>query len=468
VRPFGVVRRRDALPGCASRAAAESARIAMRVAASRSESIGDRASRRPSLVRAIGRWSFAAAVVNSVIGSGIFVLPSSLAGLVGAWSPLAVILTGACVFTVVLCFAEVGSRYDQTGGPYLYVGQAFGRAIGFLIGWLHLWTRLFSGGAVLNVIATYLAVLLPSLGSTVGRASVMTIAVALVTGINVVGVRQSAWAVNVFTVAKVLPLLLLVALGSSQLRGETLATQTVMTASWLDAALLLVFAYGGFESSVIAAGEMRDPKRDTTFGLLLGMVGATLIYAAVQLVVVGVLPHAANTDAPIARTLDVLLGRGGMALAAIGLIWSGYGWFTGFALMTPRIVFAMAERGELPRLFSHVHPRFRTPDVAILVNSAIALAFGLAGGFTGLAALAAIPRLVMYASVCAALVVLRRSEGPAPFHLPGGSVIAAIGAGFSVWMLTTRSFGQAWPLILLVAAGLMLWAMRARQAAPGD
>jgi amino acid transporter len=425
-----------------------------------------RVTERPSLVRAVGRWSFVAIVVNSVIGSGVFALPSSVAALVGAASPIAVLVAGACVFTVVLCFAEVGSRYDRTGGPYLYAGQAFGRGIGFLIGWLHLWTRIFSGAAVLTVIAAYAAALVPALSSRAARACVMTAGVAIATGINVVGVRQSAWAVNVFTVAKVLPLLLLVALGAGRLSQETVATQTVADAGWLEAILLLVFAYGGFESSVIAAGEMRDPKRDTTFALVVGMLSVTVIYAAVQLVVVGVLPRAGAADAPIARTLDVLIGQGGITLGALGLLWSGYGWFTGFALLTPRILYAMADRGELPRVLARVHARFRTPHVAIMFNSALALALALSGGFTQLATLAVIPRLVMYASVCGALVVLRRREGPAPFRLPAGPAIAVLGIGFSVWLLGTRSFRQAGALAVLLAVGLGLWLTRATRHLP--
>src|SRR5262245_33529492 len=116
---------------------------------------------RPGLIRAIGRWGLTAAVTNSVIGSGIFGLPSSIAGLTGAASPLAILIAGASIFVVVLCFAEVGSRFDDAGGPYLYTREAFGPAVGFEVGWLHIWTRLLSAAAVVNVFASYLAVLVP-------------------------------------------------------------------------------------------------------------------------------------------------------------------------------------------------------------------------------------------------------------------------------------------------------------------
>src|SRR5262252_7178414 len=161
---------------------------------------------RPRLIRAIGRWGLTAAIINGVVGSGIFGLPSSVAGLTGAASPIAVLIAGVSVFVIVLCFAEVGSRFDDAGGPYLYTRAAFGPAVGFQVGWLHIWTRLLSAAAVVNVFASYLAALFPSLGTSPGRTTAITLAIVLATSVNVVGVRQATWAVNAFTVAKLLPL----------------------------------------------------------------------------------------------------------------------------------------------------------------------------------------------------------------------------------------------------------------------
>jgi APA family basic amino acid/polyamine antiporter len=417
----------------------------------------------PTLVRAIGRWSLTAMVVNGVIGSGIFGLPSSVAGFVGTWSPVAVLLGGVCISTVILCFAEVGSRYDEAGGPYLYTREAFGPAAGFQIGWLHLWTRIFSGAAALNVLVSYVAALVPPLGTSAGRTLVMTLGMAVVTGINVAGVRQSAWTVNVFTVAKLLPLVLLGALGAFHLNAEIFATQAVARPNWPEAVLLLVFAYGGFESSVVAAAETRDPKRDTAFALIAGMCVITVVYAAVQLVVVGVLPHAAASQTPVASALGQLLGHAGIVIGALAVVLSLSGWLTAFALMTPRIMYAMALRGELPAVIGRVHPTFRTPYVAITINSIVGLAIGLAGAFTQLATVAAIVRLAIFASTCGALIVLRRSAGAAPFQVPGGPAVAVVGIAFCVWMLSTRSFSQAWPLVAVIIAGLALWVSVGRQ-----
>jgi amino acid transporter len=412
---------------------------------------------RPSLVRAIGRWSLTAGVVNAVIGSGIFGLPSSVASLVGAWSPVAVLIAGCSIFIVILCFAEVGSRFEDVGGPYLYVREAFGPTVGFQIGWLQIWTRLLSGAAALNILVAYLALLVPEAGRPPGRALTMTASVVLVTIINIIGVRRAAWTVNVFTIAKLMPLALLILIGMFYLSSEVIATQVVSDPNWSEAILLLVFAYGGFESAVIAASETRNPKGDTAFALITAMVAVTLVYAFVQLAVIGVLPHAAASTTPIASALRQLLGVTGSTIGSVAVIISVYGWLMGFALMTPRIIFSMAERREMPSFLGSVHHRFRTPHLAIVINSAVVLALGLYSNFAQAATLGAIARLFVFASTCAGLILLRtHSREPAPFRLPFGSFFAVAGVAFCTWLLVTRSFTQIWILLAIMVSGAVL------------
>lgn len=410
----------------------------------------------PALVRTIGRWSLTATIVNAVVGSAIFGMPATVAGLTGAWSPLAVLLAGIGMFPIVLCFAEVGSRFDAAGGPYLYAREAFGRVTGFHVGWLMLWTRLLSGGAVLNVMVTYLSQLLPWVGTTAGRATTMTVAVTLVTAINILGVRQAAWTVNLFTVAKLLPLVLLAVLGLVRLDQGVLAAQAVATPDWTEAVLLLVFAYGGFEAAVSAAGETRKPREDTAFALVTAMLVITAVYAAVQLAVVGLLPNAAASKAPVADALQATM-RGGLVLGSLTAVVSTYGWLTGFALLVPRVPYAMAARGELPAALGRVHASFRTPHVSILACSVLILALGLYGSFAATATLSAISRLIVYGVTCAALFALRRPGAPAAgYILPAGRAIAVLGIVFSVWLLSTRSFAQAWLVGAIMLAGVVV------------
>ena len=198
----------------------------------------------PGLVRAIGRWDLTAAIINAVIGSAVFSLPSVLAGLTGAWSPLTFVLAGLGILAAVLCLAEVASRFTEAGGPYLYVREAFGRDLGFQAGWLTFWIRVTSAAANLNVFIEYLSPVVPALGRGPGRAATMAVLMALITTINVIGVRQAAWAVDVLTAAKLLPLVLLVVVGLPHVSAAVMASQAVARPSWTEAVLLLLFAYG--------------------------------------------------------------------------------------------------------------------------------------------------------------------------------------------------------------------------------
>lgn len=413
----------------------------------------------------MGRFSLTAAIVNGVIGSGIFGLPSPVAALTGAWSPLAVLVAGACVFIVLLSFAEVGSRFDDAGGPYLYAREAFGPLVGFQVGWMLLVSRLLGCAASLNILVVYLGLLAPEIATPAGRAITMIGAIAIVTAINVTGVRMAAWTMNVLTVAKVLPLLLLVVLGLPRISGDVLAAQTVVDPDWREAVLLMVFAYGGFESMIVAASETRRPREDTAAALIAAGGIVTVIYCLLQVVVVGVLPDAGRTATPVASALREVLGAGGATLASAAVVVSVSGWLTGFTLMMPRVIYSMATHGELPAVFGRVHRSLRTPHVAIVANAIVALAMGLYSSFAQAATFAAIARLVVFGVTSAALIALRRTRGASPgFRLPCGIAVAAFGIGFSAWLLSTRSGNQLWILVGIAAAGAALRAARGRSS----
>jgi basic amino acid/polyamine antiporter, APA family len=420
------------------------------------------------LVRAIGRFDLTAAVVNGVIGSAVFSMPATQAALTGAWSPLAWLLAGLGVLTIVLCFAEVASRFHEAGGPYLYVRESFGPFLGFQAGWLTFWIRVLSLAANLNVFVEYLGQVLPAAATSWRRALTMGLVMAMITAINLLGVRQAARKVNLFTVAKLAPLLLLVVIGLPRIRPEVLASQAVERPQWTQAILLLMFAYGGFEAPLIPAGEARDPRKDTAFALLAALGIIATVCMLVQLTVVGVVPAVAGTGAPVAAAFARLLGPAGVNLAVIGALVSVYGYATGSVLQAPRLLYSMAERHELPAVLGHVHARFRTPDVAIVTYAVASTTIAAYGTFETTATLSAIVRLVTYGLTCAALLILRRrhpDEAPG-FRLPMAVVIAPAGVLFCLWLLATRSFVQAWPLVGLVAVGALLWRAVGGPSAP--
>lgn len=413
----------------------------------------------PQLLRAMGRWDLTAGVANGVIGAGIFGLPGPLAALVGAASPLAYLFGGLGVFTIVLCFAEVASRFDEAGGPYLYARETLGPWAGFLVGWLHLSTRVLSGAAVLNIFADYLAQLVPEAAPTQGRALTLTGLVGVVTALNVIGVKQAAWAVNAFTIAKLAPLAALIVLGLPRVNAAALAAQPVASLDWPQAIVLVVFACGGFESALVPAGEAREPRRDMAVALIVAMGVVVAVYAGTQLVVVGVVPHvAASGGAPLAAAFGEILGRSGRLVAILAVLVSTFGWTMGFALQTPRILSSMAAGGELPRALGRIHPRFRTPHVAILSCSGAALVLALWGTFAWAATISVVTRLLVYLVACAALPILRarRPDETPGFRTLGGPVLAVAGGTFCCWLLATRSYGEAGWLVALAVSGMIL------------
>src|SRR5688500_7414512 len=273
-------------------------------------------------------------------------MPAVLAALTGAGSPVVALLAGLGILAITLCHAEVASRFKEPGGTYLYAREAYGPTVGFQMGWLSFWIRTTSMGANLNVFVDYLGQVAPGAGAGSGRTAVMCVVTALVTALNVMGVRLGARTVDLFTVAKLLPLILLVVLGIGRISGEVMATQAVAAPDWTQAVLLLIFAYGGFEAALVPASEAKDPRRDSGFALLTALAIVAGTYMLVQLAVVGLVPHVATSKAPVAAAFGVLLGPLGVVLAILAAMTSTYGWTVGAVLTSPRILYSMGERAE--------------------------------------------------------------------------------------------------------------------------
>ncbi len=279
--------------------------------------------------------------------------------------------------------------------------------------------------------------------------------------------KQASWAIDIFTVAKLLPLGLLVIWGLPNVSAEVLATQTVAEPQWTQAILLLVFAFGGFESPLMSAGEAKDAKKDSAFALLAALAVIATVYISVQYVTIGLVPNLQQEKAPIAAAFQVLWGPAGVAFASFAAMISVWGWATGNGLQSPRLLFSMAERGEMPEVLARVHPNYRTPHVSIIVFSLVAGALAILGTFEWNAVLSAIVRLIIYAMVCVSLWVFRRRMGQAQFHVPFALPISALALGFCVYMLSTRSFAQAGIIVVAMVVGHVLMLAQARRREPG-
>src|SRR4051812_1646196 len=328
-----------------------------------------------TLKRALGRWDLTAIGVNQVIGGAIFLTGSQVAAQIGAWSPIGFLLMGLASLTIALCFAEVGSRFEGTGGPYLYTRAAFGRFAAFEVGWMQWFTRASSQASVMAGIAVALGYYWPAMTNGWPRAALLVGVTGALTIVNVRGIKQSAWLVNALTIGKLIPLALFIAAGL--FLGDTLRLASLPPVSFHEvstAALLLIFVYGGFDVVPVPAGEAVDPRRDVPFALVMTIVSVTIVMTVAQFVAQGVLPDLAKHATPIADASAVLLGAAGALVIGIGSVVSMTGNNAGQVLSGSRMLFALAEHGELPAFFARIHPRYRTPANAVLFTSAVALA----------------------------------------------------------------------------------------------
>jgi amino acid transporter len=421
---------------------------------------------REGLIRAIRRWDLVAIAINAIIGAGIFGLPSEVFARIGVYSLLAFVVCAAAVGLIVLCFAEVSSRFSETGGPYLYAREAFGPLAGFEVGWLIWISRLTAFAANCNLLVAYFAFFAPWAAAGTGRALTITVVVAALTAVNVAGVRDAAVVSNVFTVGKLAALALFVAVGLFFIDPAAYTFGALPAFGDFSASvLLLVYAFTAFEMAVVAAGEARNPRRDMPRALLVAMAVVAVVYLLIQTVAVGTLPELASATRPLTDASSRFLGAIGAAVITAGALVSILGNLNVTLLVAPRLPFAMAQRGELPSFIGATHPRLHTPHVAILLTAAIALVLTLTGTFVYAATISVIARLLSYAATCAALPVFRR-RGDAPealFVAPGGVVVSVVALVLVAWLLSNSTATQARDAGIAAAVGLLLyWSSKVR------
>ena len=400
------------------------------------------------LVRTIGRWSLTALMINSIIGGGIFGLPSLVAAKLGGYSPIAYLIAAAGILTIAGCIAEVSSRYDETGGLYLYARDALGRFAGLLVAWLTWLTRIAAPAAVADLFCTYLAQFFPFAGTRYGAWLVLAVLLGHLAFFNYIGVKNGKNLSNIFAIAKVGFLLFFILVGFLILliRPEVrvpLSYSPVSVKSWFEAILLLVYAYGGFEGAMFVGGESVNPKRDTPIALLLAVVAVSFLYTSVQFVTLSTLPDPATSVRPLSDAAQHFLGSAGATVMACAALISAYGYLSANLLHSPRITFAMAEQGDFPSFLAAVHPKYRTPYLSILLYAVIVFVFAVLGNFRWNVTLSAVSRLTIYGAMALAVPVLRsRHDDKAQFRLPAPYLVATLALVFSVVMLTQMGRGE--------------------------
>lgn len=412
------------------------------------------------LVRGIRRWDLVALTINIIVGAGIFGLPSKVYGLTGTWSLLAYLVCAVLATLIILCFAEVGSRFAETGGPYLYTRVAFRPVVGFEVGWLLWLARLTGFAALCNLLVGYLSFFWPDAAFGWTRALVITIVVIALTAVNVIGVREAALVSNLFAVGKIAPLLLFVVAGLFFLSPHAFTAHPAPGLSdFSTAVLLLVFAFSGFEMAVIPTGEIRDPQRNIAFALLTATGLVALLYLLIQVVCIGTLPELASSERPLVDASSRFLGAAGASVISVGALISVTGTLNSIMLAGPRILFAMAEHGQLPQALAATHRRFHTPHIAILISAAVMLVFTLQGTFMSALTISTVIRLLAYIATCISLPVLRfRSDAPvARFNVTGGVAVSIAATALSVWLLSNSTTSDALEAGLAAALGLVVF-----------
>jgi APA family basic amino acid/polyamine antiporter len=451
-----------------------------------------------SLVRAIGTFGLAAGIINITIGGGIFRLPALVAGFLGPSAPIAYLVCALAMGLIVLCIADAGSRVSLTGGPYAYVGTAFGSYVGFLAGVLLWMLGTFATAAVSTVFASSVGLLVPPLAGRGVEIGLLVAAFGFWSLVNLRGVTLGVRLNGIATVAKLLPLLLVAIGGAFFIKGENLRIAVLPAAGDVArTSLLLIFAFAGIESALVPSGEVRDTARTVPRAIALAMVSITLLYVALQMVAQGImggaLAHA--TVSPLADAAGASLGPWARSLLLAGATVSMFGYLGGMTLAMPRMLFALARDGFLPRALAAVHPIHRSPQAAIIAQSLITVALAASGTFEKLAILANVSALALYFGCALAAWRLRQiattdprartaastnqitdagadaePRDAAPFRMPlgAGAVVPWLACGVIVWLLTglTRDEWLGFGACLALASVVYVIARPRGQRAP--
>ncbi len=423
------------------------------------------------LKREIGPLGFGAIALNGTIGAGIFALPAIAVQRAGLFSPWLFVICGLLIMLIVLSMSRVASFFRNTGGPVTYATEAFGPFAGFQTGWLLTLARAAAFAANAHLMVTYAGWFWPPLIDSGWHMAAVVAVCVLLTAINFVGVKQGLMALFALTLLKLLPLVLLVFLGISQTNPQIFTGAEIPPLDSLgETALILFYAFVGFESALVPAGEARSPRRDIPMALVKTILAVSVFYFLIQIVTISVAPDIGDSNTPLADVALILMGSAGAAILTLGAVFSISGNLTSSMLSAPRMLYVMGHDGSLPGWFSNVHAKFRTPSNAILSYGLFAILLALSGGFVWLAVISTVVRLLVYIMCVLTLPVLQRKvdEIDGQFRLPGGMTIPLLALLLSLWLMTHVSM-QSWLACAgFMAVGSFLYLLTRRKQPVGD
>lgn len=413
------------------------------------------------LKREIGRWDLVLLCINSTIGAGIFGLPAEIYGLAGFYSLPALFMCALIVFILVLNFAEVASRFNKTGGPYLYILSAFGKVPAFIIGWLILITRVSTYAALINLMVTYLSYFNPLLQDQLYRFGLIICITLVFTWVNYLGVKTSTVLNNTLAIAKVVPLLIFVLGGIFFIEPDLIEPGQALPglSDFSSSVLVLIFAFTGFEAVLVNTGEVQNPEKNIPFALIVSIAFVAIFYGLIQLVSIGTLPGLAESEKPITDAARLFMGPFGATLITLGAVISIGGTLNAVMLIASRVPYALSQEKQFPGLFSRLHPKHRTPVSSLIVFSAISLIASLTGSFIYAVSISVISKVLIFLMVCAALIRLRKKDKGARgyFRLPYGYFFATAGILASVGLLSSSRLTELFDVLITVFVGIILF-----------
>ncbi len=413
------------------------------------------------LPRNLGLWGIWMLVVNGLIGAGIFGLPSGAAALAGEYSVLVYAFCALLILPIILCFAELGSYFRGTGGPIRYGTLAFGPFVGFQGGWLYYLARLISFSANTVLLTDSIAYFIEGAGTGTGRIISLAVICVGLSVINVLGSIESIRSMTLFTVIK-FAVLILLPLGGFILLGSEVIPSFESPIPASDnlgaAALLLIYAFVGFEGAVVPAGEAKRPERDMPLGLLLGLAVVAVLYMVIQLVSQAAVPDLANSKTPLLDVSATLFGPVGAIVLMVGVAASVLANLVSSMFSATRVTYALSLEKSLPRWFGEVHSRYLTPANSVVFFGIAAFLLAAFGSFKVLAAMTVLSRLFLYGMSCAAIPKLRpQFRGEGRFILKGGYLIPVLGIGACLWLMLQVSSQSIWMTAIFVGIGTLLF-----------
>lgn len=416
------------------------------------------------LKRVVGVSGLALSIVNGVIGSGIFVLPAIVGIAMGAFGLFSYVVCSIMLASIMLCYAEIGSKITSSGGSYAYVETAFGNFFGFVVNWLFTFGwGILGSAAIMNILADSLAILFPDFSNPFIRGFFFFVLIGFMVLINIRGTKQGIALVKLITIIKLLPLLGIIIFGFSQVKMGNLQWEHLPSLKTFgDTALILFYAFAGFETSLGVSGEFKNPKRTVPLGICVGGIIVLIVYMLLQTVTQGVLGAgmASFKDAPLAAVAEKIIGTAGATILLITAAISCFGSVSADVMATPRSLFAGANDGMFPRFLGKVHPTFATPHLAIITYGSLIFIVSISGGFKQLAILASAAILLTYLAVILATIKLRRKKqesGDKTFRAPGGLTFPLIGIAAIIWLLTSLSKWEILSTLIFIAVVCVIY-----------